>query len=301
ETTTTNGDAATTTTEGETATTTTEAPVPQSKWDYEYDFDSEEEMADFAAYWQATRDAEGGGYNASVKEDWKAHWELKDGKLVRSNLDKTEGATPGSISNNAMLYLTKEQIPYFEAEVSFSFGDSWGWPQFNFGSKELGAAVLRSGAGVWMSMQGEVYAAHNGMDTNDKLTDGAYDANFKKGDEHTYKVRVIKGEKANEILLSIAVKANDGEFKTIVENHSIVDENLGGYISLQAQNDNLSFNSLKIQKLNADGSDWNAEDGDGKPTSPSTGVSGSAIPALLMLGAGAAFVAAYAFSKKGSK
>lgn len=297
-TTTTNGDAATTTTEGET--TATEAPAPQSKWDYEYDFDSEEDLADFEAYWQATRDAEGGGYNASVKEEINVHWEIKDGKLVRKEILPGEENNPGSVSNNATLYFTKEQIPYFEAEVSFNFGDSWGWPQFNFGSKELGATVLRSGAGIFMSMQGEVYAAHNGTDTNDKLTEGAYDASFQKGDEHTYKVRVIKGEKENEVLMTVAVKANDGEFKTIVENHSIVDENLGGYISLQAQNDNLSFNSLKIQKLNADGSDWSAENGD-KPGSPSTGVTGSAIPALLMLGAGAAFVAAYAFNKKGNK
>lgn len=307
-TTTTNGDAATTTTEGETA-TTTEAPVPQSKWDYEYDFDSEKDLADFKAYWQEKRDGTD-GFNPGVAESISKHWEIKDGKLVRKEI--VTGSNPGTDSYNAMLYLATEKIPYFEAELTFNHGDSWGWPQLNFGSSTLGEPVIRSGAGVFMSQEGQMYVSRmiyneevkNYVSSDVTVSEKPYGEGFAKAQSHTYKIRVVKGEKENETLLSVWVKQADGEFVEIAKDFSIIDPEMaakGGYIFLQAQNDNVSFDSLKIQKLNADGSDWVPEDGYTKPTSPSTGVTGSAIPALLMLGAGAAFVAAYAFNKKGNK
>ena len=280
EATTTTSEATTTTSEATTttedSTTTTQPAQPDDRFDYVYDFDSEEDLADFEAYWQAVRDS-ADGFNSGVAEDVTVHWEIKDGKLVRKEL--VTGSNPGTDSNNAMLYLATEKIPYFEAELTFNHGDSWGWPQLNFGSSALGEPVLRSGAGVFMSQEGQMYISRfvyneeveNYVSSDVTVSERPYGEGFEKVQSHTYKIRVVKGEKENETLLSIWVKQADGEFVEIAKDFSIIDPEMaakGGYIFLQAQNDNISFDSLKIQKLNADGSDW-TEDTE-NTTNPST-------------------------------
>lgn len=292
---TTAGDAATTKGDDAAATTeaaATEAPKPQSKWDYEYAFESDKDLADFKAYWQEKRDGDK-GFNPGVAEEISKHWEIKDGKLVRKGV---VSGNPGTDSNNAMLYLATEKIPYFEAELTFTHGASWGWPQLNFGSSTLGEPVLRSGAGVFMTREGQMYVSRmtyndevkKYVSSDEKIGKEPYGEGFDKTKPHTYKIRVTKGSKANETLLSVWVSQADGDFVEMVKDYSIIDPDMaskGGYIFLQAQNDNISFDSLKIQKLNADGSDWVPADDYVRPTSPSTGVTSSAIPALLMLGA----------------
>lgn len=265
----------------------------EAKNSYQIKFDSADTVnSNFEVYYQAdaaTKD--------SAKEDLSAHWEIKDGKLVRSGL--VSGKTPGTGDNNAMLYLKDTTFQYFEAELTWEYGTSWGWTQLGFGSPTMGAAAEDSkAANVFFSQEGQLYldSEQGSLATQ---TDAPYDSAFKKAGVHTMKVKVVKGTKDNEVLVTVSEKQDDNEYKVVKENISLVDETVakGGYIFIQVQNDDVKLHSLNITRLNADGTVATdpapeAPETPDEPTSPSTGVGAPIVAIVTLAGASLALVAA---------
>lgn len=212
-----------------------------------YDFNSEASLAAFHAYYLPVT-----GYwdnMVGTAEELSAHWELAavDGAQVVRRTNLTEGENPGTGSCNAMLYLA-ESYRYFEAEMSFLFGNSWGWAQLCFGAANMGNHMHNDNAGVYMQQEGHVnLSCPGGNDTQVNV-----EGDFTKAGLHTIKLRVEKGSADDKINITVWA---DGVQK--ISKQDVYAENFSdraGYISLQAQNDNVSFDNLKITVLNADGS-----------------------------------------------
>lgn len=268
----------------------------EAKNSYQIKFDNLDTIKNtFEAYYQADANTK-----KSVKEDIAKHWELKDNMLVRTGL--VSGKNPGTDSNNAMLYLKDTTFQYFEAELTWNYGTSWGWTQLGFGSQTMGAAAEDSKcANVFFSQEGQLYldSEQGSLATQ---SDKPYDSAFKKDGAHTMKVKVVKGTKDNELLITVSEKQDNNEYKVVKENMSLVDENVakGGYLFLQAQNDDVKLVSLNITRLNADGSvaEGEAPTAPEKPTSPSTGVGAPIVAVVTLAGASLVIVAS---KKRASK
>lgn len=268
----------------------------EAKNSYQIKFDNLDTIKNtFEAYYQADANTK-----KSVKEDITKHWELKDNMLVRTGL--VSGKNPGTDSNNAMLYLKDTTFQYFEAELTWNYGTSWGWTQLGFGSQTMGAAAEDSKcANVFFSQEGQLYldSEQGSLATQ---SDKPYDSAFKKDGAHTMKVKVVKGTKDNELLITVSEKQDNNEYKVVKENMSLVDENVakGGYLFLQAQNDDVKLVSLNITRLNADGSvaEGEAPTAPEKPTSPSTGVGAPIVAVVTLAGASLVIVAS---KKRASK
>lgn len=251
-----------------TAPTTTEPtqPTPPERVEYTYDFNDASELNDFIPYFEAVS-------GSSVEEDsYTDHWVLRDGKLVRTNLET--GKDPSTGNNNAMLYLDDEPFQYFEAEFSFYHGDSWGWAQFGFGSQIPGASTVEAGcAGLFMSREGDVYLPIPEDDLY-QVKAGPYTEDFVKENHHTLKINVVKGQADNQLKINVYAKENDGEYVQVVQDYILTDADIaaGGYIFLQAQNDSVSYDFLHIKRLNADGSDMVARPSTPTTTEPSSDV-----------------------------
>lgn len=273
----------------------------EAKNSYQIKFDNLDTVkSNFEAYYQADANTK-----SSVKEDVTKHWELKDNVLVRSGI--VADKNPGTGDNNAMLYLKDTTFQYFEAELAWEYGTvkgdfSWGWTQLGFGSQTMGAAAEDSKcANVFFSREGQLYldSEQGSLATQ---SNSPYDSAFKKAGVHTMKVKVVKGTKDNELLITVSEKQDNNEYKVVKENMSLVDENVakGGYLFIQAQNDDVKLHSLNVTRLNADGSvaEGEAPTAPEKPTSPSTGVGAPIVAVVTLAGASLVIVAS---KKRASK
>lgn len=286
-----------------------ETPAETGKNSYSFDF-TKMSAADveksFAPYFLEKKDDSSDAGKTGKAESFNSHWSIDENGLVRTGLVKD--ANPDTNTNNAMLYLKDATFKYFEAEYSFNFGDSWGWAQFCFNAQGVGNHMFHSNSGVFMQQEGYVNLSFPGGDYKKNETDKkAYIEGFDKKKVQTIKVRQEKGSADGEMLITIQAKQEGGDYVTIVDKHKVTDQYVAnpGYISLQAQNDNVKFLSMSINRLDEKGnvvkdnaSDNNNNNNNGNNSNPSTGV-GAPIVAVVTL-AGAA-IAVVATKKRASK
>lgn len=220
-------------------------PVAKS---YFYDFSSADDLKAFTAFHQAVMD-----YNTSktgTSVDWTAYWALvtdTDGNTLLQRKNLVSGENPSTGSNNSMLYLKTQKFKFFEAELSFKFGDSWGWTQLCFGAAEQGNHMHHDNAGVYMQQEGYTNLSCPGRNDVEILD---VDPGFAKDGLHTIKLRVTQGSSANTFLVTVwADDVKKIEKEVFAENFS----DRAGWVSIQAQNDNVAINSLKITELDAQG------------------------------------------------
>lgn len=190
---------------------------------------------------------------------WKtASWFVQ---VLRPGDDGRLSPDPGTTASNAILYLKQDGIQYFEAEFTAwtgSHANSWGWYYFGFGGN-LGSHALNSGAALCVpAWDGFATLVRNGKDHvsgGDSYKIGTI-AGYDKAKATTWKVRVLPGSEADEVLVSVWAKVGDAADFTAVNADpvSVIDANVanGGYIFLQTQNDDQSFDNLVIRPLNAE-------------------------------------------------
>ena len=232
--------------------TMTASADDEVRYNYIYDFSDAEQMKDFTAYY-LEQVGDTPEQKVGAEEAYTNHWELKDGKLIRSNVDI--GNDPSTQNRNAMLFLN-DRFTYFEAEMSFRFGSiqedhSWGWAQLCFGAQEKGNHMHHNNAGIFMQMQGYVNLSFPG-DQNWADESKAYTPDFKKENLHTYKLRVTQGDEIDQLVINWYCKENDGEYVHVLKDYVVTYPDMannGGYISIQAQNDDVSIESLAVRRL----------------------------------------------------
>ena len=80
----------------------------------------------------------------------------------------------------------------------------------------------------------------------------AYTPDFKKENLHTYKLRVTQGDEIDQLVINWYCKENDGEYVHVLKDYVVTYPDMannGGYISIQAQNDDVSIESLAVRRL----------------------------------------------------
>lgn len=285
-----------------------ETPAETGKNSYSFDF-TKMSAADveksFASYFLEKFDGNDESKKVGKADAFKNNWSIDENGLARAGFK--EGATVID-GQQAMLYLKDATFKYFEAEYSFKIGDNIGWAQFCFNAQGVGNHMWHSSSGVFMQQEGYVNLSFPGGDYKKNETDKkAYVEGFDKKKVQTIKVRQEKGSADGEMLITIQAKQEGGDYVTIVDKHKVTDQYVAnpGYISLQAQNDNVKFLSMSINRLDEKGnvvkdnaSDNNNNNNNGNNSNPSTGV-GAPIVAVVTL-AGAA-IAVVATKKRASK
>lgn len=243
----------------------TNANVPGAEVTYNYDFTDAAQMDNFSSYYYTDENG-GDDWVAGTSTPYADLYTLdtESGKLIRKNLSKS----PRS-EENSLLYLNK-RFQYYEVELQYEFGESYGWTILGFNSQVPGNDYDFESFAVFLTQEGQfnvntpkfqdpvICNAVSDPPSSDSFQQEQADGNytFKKEGQHTLKVRVEKGAAENTIHITIWHKQDSGEYEKLYETDytNRLMYNRGGYISINTQNDTMKIDNLSVKPLDENGS-----------------------------------------------